>query len=156
MTQFIRLRSKDFIKKFKNIGAKSSINKKQNPEDALQIQLVRFFHFEFPQISDWLHHSPNGGLRTKSEAARFKTMGVRSGFPDLVLYCKNKDYTGLVIELKIRPNKTTDNQKKWLAHFERQGYSVHVVYDYEEGKEIFKKYVSKIELPPLEDFLKEE
>ena len=38
-----------------------------------------------------LFHIPNGGKRTKTEAARFRAAGVRSGVPDLFLPCARGD-----------------------------------------------------------------
>lgn len=47
-----------------------------------------------------LFHIPNGGKRTKTEAARFRAAGVRSGVPDLFLPCARGGYHGLWIEMK--------------------------------------------------------
>ena len=52
-----------------------------------------------------IHHSPNGGKRNAREAAKFKRMGTRSGFPDLFLAYPNKQYAGLFIELKAEGGK---------------------------------------------------
>jgi hypothetical protein len=48
-------------------------------------------------------HVPNGGLRTKAEAAIFKAMGVEAGTPDLFFFWKNKTFA---LELK------SDDRKK--------------------------------------------
>jgi uridine phosphorylase len=62
-------------------------------EDALHIGIVRAWsfyygkyahHFGIETPEEWrllLHHSPYGGKRSESEAARFKAMGTRKGFP---------------------------------------------------------------------------
>lgn len=35
------------------------------------------------KVSDFIHHSPNGGARDAREGANFKLMGTKAGFPDL-------------------------------------------------------------------------
>ena len=116
----------------------------KHQEDDLQMAFVRYVEMQFPDYSRLLHHSPNGGKRNISEAARFKRMGVRSGFPDLVLYVPNGEFQGLVLELKIHPNKPTENQKFWLYHFEKTGYKVHIGYDIDDLILTFKDFLKPI------------
>lgn len=59
----------------------------QHIEDNEQMILIRWAQFEsdrHPELS-LLFHVPNGGKRSKVEAARFKAMGVQAGVPDLFL-----------------------------------------------------------------------
>lgn len=62
-----------------------------------------------------MYHVPNGGKRSKSEAARFRAMGVKAGVPDMIA-----PYNGLYIELKRQRGGTVSAaQKQWdfrLAH----------------------------------------
>jgi hypothetical protein len=52
------------------------------PEEALQIACVAWLEATLPP--PWkCWHTPNGGFRTKVEAAKFQKMGVRPGMPDL-------------------------------------------------------------------------
>ena len=51
-------------------------------EDGIHIRIAHRLSQDFPGL--YFHHSPNGGVRTKSQAAKFKAMGTRPGFPDLI------------------------------------------------------------------------
>lgn len=71
------------------------------PEAVLQQNIVATLRTLLP--SGWLvHHSPNGGYRTKAEAGRFKAMGVVPGFPDLIVIGPGSI---LFMELKAPPKR---------------------------------------------------
>lgn len=95
-------------------------------EDQLQISCIRYFDYAYPRISHLLHHSPNGGKRNLREASRFKAMGVRAGFPDLILLIANKEYNYLAIELKAPKGVQTEKQKEYQRLIESNGgkYSI--------------------------------
>ena len=114
---------------------------KNHNEDALQIACVNWFTYQFKPIANALHHSPNGGFRHTKEAARFKDMGVRAGFPDLVLFVKRHGYGALCIELKVGKNKQTDHQKEYQALLEQQGYRYEVVRSFDEFVELINEYL---------------
>jgi hypothetical protein len=78
-------------------------------EDHLQENCVKWFDLQHPMYI--LHHSPNGGRRTKFEGALFKRLGCRAGFPDLILLFGNDDYNGLLIELKTDKGVQSKSQK---------------------------------------------
>ena len=90
-------------------------------EDNLQIACVRWFSLQYPRLSNYLHHSPNGGFRNLREAGRFKQMGVRAGFPDLILLYPSGKYHYLCIELKSEKGKQTESQKKWHKMIQETG-----------------------------------
>jgi hypothetical protein len=56
------------------------------------------------------------------EAAKFKQMGVRAGYPDLTLLVPRKGYHALFIELKTAKGKQSEHQKEYQAEVEKQGY----------------------------------
>ena len=82
-------------------------------EDALQTACVTWFDLQYPSIAYLLHHSPNGGKRDAREAARFKRMGVRAGFPDLILLYPASGYNYLAIELKTKTGRQSPLQKQY-------------------------------------------
>jgi hypothetical protein len=84
------------------------------PEEALQIACVAWLEATLPP--PWkCWHTPNGGFRTKVEAAKFQKMGVRPGMPDLFVmgpyvagYGIGGDITGprlIAIEFKAPPKR---------------------------------------------------
>ena len=96
-------------------------------EDNLQISCVKYFSFQYPKIAHLLHHSPNGGRRNVREGARFKEMGTRAGFPDLVLLVPRGEYHGAFFELKSPKGVLQPSQKKYIQMLEEQGYYVAVI-----------------------------
>lgn len=75
----------------------------------------------------WLHHSPNGGKRDALAGAQMKALGVKKGWPDLILPVRvDANTPGLVIEMKSATGSTSPEQKEWLEHFKTQGWIVAV------------------------------
>ncbi len=68
-----------------------------------------------------IFHIPNGGLRSKSEAARMKSEGVRAGVPDLCIPVARGSYHSLYIELKAEGGKPTEKQVEWIHLLRAQG-----------------------------------
>ena len=110
-------------------------------EDSLQKSCVQWFSLQYRECAQLLHHSPNGGKRNAIEAAKFKAMGVRAGFPDLGLYIARHGYHGLFIELKTSKGRQTDNQKFFQAMLEEQGYRYEVVRSIEDFKQLIEEYL---------------
>lgn len=121
-------------------------------EDTLHIGIVRVWsfyygkyarHFGIETPEEWrllLHHSPNGGKRSAIEAARFKAMGTRKGFPDLILALPCNGYHGALFELKSEKGKTSKEQEAYLALLKKQGYKTFVTRSYEEFDKQLKEY----------------
>lgn len=80
-------------------------------EDQLQKAIIQYWDFKYPKWTKRLHHSPNGGKRNAIEASKFKQMGVRAGFPDLILLIPNRFYPFCGIELKAKTGRQSENQK---------------------------------------------
>lgn len=82
---------------------------------------IQYFDLKYRKLSRLLHHSPNGWKRNAKEAARFKAMGVRAGFPDLMLLYPNKSYPFLAMELKSEKGKQSPYQKEYQSLIESVG-----------------------------------
>ena len=96
---------------------------------------------KYPEL-DLMHHIPNGGKRSKSEAARFKLQGVKAGVPDIFLPCARGGYHGLYIELKrTKGGKISAAQKEWIDALRGQGYKVIVCYGFDEAREVIISYL---------------
>ncbi|MCU4334776.1 VRR-NUC domain-containing protein [Acinetobacter pittii] len=92
-------------------------------------------------LADYLHHSPNGGLRSKSEAGKFKKMGTKAGFPDLFLPIAMGPFNGLFIEMKISTGKISVSQKAYIPLLVDEGYRVEVCYSAEGAINLIKSYL---------------
>ena len=96
----------------------------------------------YPELKR-LHHSPNGGSRHKAEAAKFKAMGVRNGFPDLILILKRGEYSGLAIEMKKRKGgKVSDEQDDWGDYLLSQGFGFKICKGWEEARDTLISYLN--------------
>lgn len=96
---------------------------------------------KYPELA-LMFHIPNGGLRSKSEAARFKRAGVKSGVPDIFLPCAKGGKHGLFIELKkLTGGKTSKEQKAWIAALENAGYAASVCCGWKEAERAITWYL---------------
>lgn len=82
---------------------------------------------------EYMHHVPNGGLRNKAVAAKLKAEGVKSGVPDICLPVPRTGHHGLYFEMKRRGEKESDEQKRWLAFLNKQGYKTATCHGCEEA-----------------------
>lgn len=95
---------------------------------------------QFPEL-ELLYHIPNEGKRSLGAGARLKAMGLKSGVPDLCLPTAHGGYVGLYIEMKIKPNRPTEKQKKWLRALRAAGHMVAVCYDWNSAKQLLEYYM---------------
>ncbi|MDR0384526.1 MAG: VRR-NUC domain-containing protein [Prevotellaceae bacterium] len=109
----------------------------------MQIACVRYFDYKYSELSKLLHHSPNGGKRNAREAARFKAMGVRAGFPDLILLVENAQYNYLCIELKSAKGTQTDLQHEYQKIVEKSGGQYRICRSLDDFINIIDHYLGK-------------
>ncbi len=90
-------------------------------EEQSQITVMRYA-VKVPELK-WLHHIPNGGKRSKTEAVRFKLAGVKAGVADLFLPLPIPGYSaGLYIEIKSTEGKPSKEQNEFLNDMNEAGY----------------------------------
>lgn len=89
----------------------------------------------------WLHHSPNGGKRDALAGAQMKALGVKKGWPDLILPVRAMQNPGLVIEMKSETGSTSPEQKEWLEHFKTQGWEIRVARSAQEARTMLCQYL---------------
>lgn len=109
-------------------------------EEIEQARVVRWSHKRvvrdlMPALA-WLHHSPNGGKRDAFTGAQMKALGVKPGFPDLILpaWSHDRAHPGLVLEMKSATGSASDSQKEWQAHFLAQGWQHRLARSAEEAR----------------------
>ena len=88
-----------------------------------------------------MYHVPNEGKRSRATGARMKQAGLRSGVPDVCLPTAHGGYIGLYIEMKVKPNKPTENQKAWLRALREAGHCVAVCYDWKAARNLIEEYI---------------
>ena len=85
-------------------------------------------------------HTANEGKRSASYGAKLKRMGLRPGFPDLLITRARGKYHGFAIEMKYGKNKPTEDQLKWLSTLKREGYATAICYSAGEAIQLIDKY----------------
>lgn len=120
--------------------------KMQHPESKLQTECVKWFRLQYPQYYYNLFAIPNGGKRSKVEAAIMQGEGVVSGVADLMLAVPkyeigNGYYHALFIEMKSGKNKQTANQIAFQKAVELQGYKYVVCRTFEQFQTVITEYL---------------
>ena len=117
----------------------------QRNEEREQARLIKWTHKVavrslLPALK-WLHHSPNGGKRDAITGGQMKALGVKPGFPDLVLPVATLTHAGLAIEMKSETGRTSTEQDEWLQHLGNNGWSTAIARSAEEGRRILCDYL---------------
>jgi hypothetical protein len=124
---------------------RSAPRKTTRGEEIEQARVIKWSHKvavrDLMPALRWLHHSPNGGKRDALAGAQMKALGVKPGFPDLILPVGAGLFPGLVIEMKSATGSTSPTQKEWLAHFEAQRWAVRVARSAQEARTILCSYL---------------
>lgn len=115
-------------------------------EALIQEACVFWFSYTYPEWALLLHHSPNGGKRNAKEAAKFKKMGTRAGFPDLIFLLPNGTYHYLAIEMKTEEKGSTQtaHQKHYQQLIEQHGGKYEVCRSEPEFETIINTYLQPI------------
>ncbi len=93
-------------------------------EDQLHIAIVHLLEVAAaPGVVWW--HTPNGGKRSKREAARFRAMGVLAGVADFAISMPGGRFA--FIEVKSRGGCLSAEQKAFLRSMEANGHQTAVV-----------------------------
>lgn len=125
-------------------------------EDEVQTMVLNWSKrqkFKGRPLFDYIHHSPNGGKRAAKigssgkryspEAAKFKRMGVKAGYPDLIIDIARGAYHGLRIEIKKDGNSyATPAQKERIEMLAKEGYCAVVAKGIDEVIETIKQYIA--------------
>lgn len=118
-------------------------------EETLQVAVADYLRMQYPKAM--FCHVANERQTSPQRGAKLKRMGVKSGIPDILIFNHNysKDNTGeliaknnygLAIELKIKPNKPSENQIQVLNDLDVIGWRVAVVYNFDSAKKLIDNY----------------
>ncbi|HEV7432806.1 MAG TPA: VRR-NUC domain-containing protein, partial [Steroidobacteraceae bacterium] len=93
------------------------IVKRERPEDKLQRGVIQHLHARGVPNS-YFFHVPNGGQRSKIEAAILVGLGVRAGVPDIFIIMNARVFA---MELKAPGRRPEPEQREALAALQRAG-----------------------------------
>lgn len=126
------------------------MNSPEHNEQVALFNWAKYFEDKHPVLG-MMFAIPNGGHRHINVAKKMKAEGVKAGVPDIFLAVPGEDTDwalhGLFIEMKIMPNKPTDNQKTWLDKLRDQDYLCKICYSWLEAAYAICDY---LQLDPAE------
>lgn len=64
-----------------------------------------------------------------------------AGVPDLMVAEPRGQYAGLFIEMKVKPNRPSKEQKVIIKRLEDAGYKVAVCYSFEDFEQVVTDYL---------------
>lgn len=121
------------------------ITKRRHPEHQLQAACFKWFNLQYPEFRGLLFAVPNGGGRSRIEAALLKAEGVVAGVADMLLLVPSKGYAGLCIEFKAATKAAhqSEAQKNWERLINKHGaYKYTVVRTFEEFRTLMYNYLA--------------
>ena len=83
----------------------------EHQEQTALFNILALYEDKYSELK-WIFAIPNGGKRHISVAKKMKAEGVKAGVWDI--FVSSTTYTGfygMFIEMKVKPNKLTENQK---------------------------------------------
>ena len=95
------------------------MTKRSYAEDRIQASIVHYLRTCAPQCLSFA--CPNGGLRSKAEAAKMKWTGTLAGIPDLIVLAPHGVVLGL--EVKAPGNYASPEQKAIAEHWRALGHT---------------------------------
>lgn len=111
----------------------------KHQESTLQIACVRWFRYQYPNLI--IYAVPNGGSRNVREAQCLKSEGVLAGVADLVVMLPQGK--SLYIEMKVKGNRQTENQKEFQKKAIALGHTYAVCYSFEEFQQVIENQIQK-------------
>lgn len=117
------------------------IHTSESDEQIVVFNWAQMMEGRYPELA-LLHHIPNGGKRSMSEAVRFKREGVKAGVPDICLPVPRGKYHGLYVEMKAADGRVSEYQKEWLSKLTAQGYFTAVCFGAQSAIDTITRYLS--------------
>ncbi|KKN59947.1 hypothetical protein LCGC14_0536970 [marine sediment metagenome] len=108
-------------------------------EQILHIQVCTYLELQYPKV--FFIHPHNEGKRTPYERYLADKMRIRRGAPDILIFAKRGNVSGLAIELKIKPNKSTQAQNDCLDKLSINGWWTKICWDFDGAKAIIDNYL---------------
>jgi len=110
-----------------------------------QEQCAFFEYVRFRALSDsrfrCIAATPNAAKRSPLMGLRMVKEGMEAGFPDVSVLVANDKFHGLFIEFKVKPNRVTEHQARWLRNLAINGYYTVVCWSATEAIDLIEKYL---------------
>jgi len=113
----------------------------RHDESRIQQACVRWFRCQYPALARLLFAIPNGGRRSRIEAAIMQSEGVTPGVPDLMLAYPRNGAPGLFVEIKSESGTATHYQRDMINLLSHAGYTVAVCRSLDQFIETIKNYL---------------
>jgi VRR-NUC domain len=113
------------------------------PEDIDHINIVNWFHKEFPDLADDFYHFANERRCSMQQGRLLKRKGVKRGVADFFLALPSNGKSGLWIELKVGEGKLSPEQKKFLARMLLRGFDALAVWGEDAAKAVILAYLKR-------------
>lgn len=112
---------------------------KLGPED---IQSIIFYDWvRYNNLDHIVYHVANERTCSNYTGSIFKRKGVKAGVLDYDVKRASQGYHGLLIELKVKPNKPSKLQLQFIEDMTKEGYLCAVCYSAEEAKKAVSDYL---------------
>jgi len=110
-------------------------------EQSEHINIVTWFHLQFPELADDFHHFANERKCSIAHGHLLKKMGVKRGVSDFFVGIPSGGYHGLWIELKVGKGKLSPEQIAFINRKNERGYLAIAVWGFDAAIEIIKTYL---------------
>lgn len=115
--------------------------KRNNVEQKIHMQIVKWFELAYPKYFEDFHHFANERKCSVITGSILKKMGVKRGVSDFHLGVAKGGFFGLWIELKIDKGKLTSHQKSFIDRKMQRGYLAIVAWGFDEAVKIIDCYL---------------
>lgn len=121
--------------------------RRNNKEEQQQIQFFdycRIMALQKPTLPFYsmTFHIPNERKCSIQRRIAMKRAGLKKGVPDIFVPVANTKYHGLFIEMKVKPNSASTEQKEMLQQLNGLGYLAVICWSGEEAIEVLEKYIA--------------
>jgi len=117
---------------------------RKQKEEQLQKAVVRYMKMQHKDV--FVNGSLGGVYIASARHRSYKAKGYQAGFPDLFVYSprivEGEYISGLAIELKVKGNYPSENQKKVIGILNSNGYLAVVCTGLDETIERIEWYLS--------------
>ena len=114
---------------------------KRKSEHQEQTWLISMISNFYPHIRRLVFAVPNGGYRRPAEAVRLVDEGVTAGVSDVICLKRVGEFSGLIIEMKVKGGTVSTKQKEFIDAVESEGFYTAICWTGQEAFKTFEEYI---------------